>query len=119
MNLKSNLLINLEIDENVLCNTFNNNEQIMVKFIKKFPSDNSFDKLAAAIEESNAVVIYETLHTLKGLSSNLGLKKLSLLSNDLLQDVKSKNYSDFYLKFNKIKEERKKIIDCINYYSNE
>ena len=49
---------------------FMNNEQLWIKFLKKFKLDTSFGELVKAMEEKDATKAFEASHTLKGITGN-------------------------------------------------
>lgn len=55
---------------------FMNNEQLWIKFLKKFKADSSYEKLVKSIEEKEWNKAFEAAHTLKGITDNLALSKL-------------------------------------------
>lgn len=55
---------------------FMNNEQLWIKFLKKFKADSSYENLVKAVEEKEWNKAFEAAHTLKGITGNLALSKL-------------------------------------------
>ena len=55
---------------------FMNNEQLWIKFLKKFKADSSYEKLVKSIEEKEWNKAFEAAHTLKGITGTLALSKL-------------------------------------------
>ena len=55
---------------------FMNNEQLWIKFLKKFKADSSYENLVKSIEEKEWNKAFEAAHTLKGITGNLALSKL-------------------------------------------
>jgi len=70
---------------------FSGNKDLMEKFIRKFPQDNTISDLEAAIAAKNYQSIEETAHTLKGVSGNLGFTQLYELSSALVNAVRAKD----------------------------
>ena len=58
---------------------FMNNEQLWIKFLKKFKDDVSYADLLRAVEEGNCDKAFEAAHTLKGITGNLALSRLHAL----------------------------------------
>lgn len=54
---------------------FMNNEQLWIKFLKKFKADSSYADLVKAMEEKDATRAFEASHTLKGITGNLALSR--------------------------------------------
>ena len=55
---------------------FCNNEALMLRFIKKFPQDQTFAQLREAVAAENAEDALTAVHTLKGVAGNLGFARL-------------------------------------------
>lgn len=55
---------------------FAGNEELYVKFLKKFPEDETFSQIAPALESNDFEQALTTSHTLKGVSGNLGMTRL-------------------------------------------
>ena len=103
----------IDMDFKSIDERFAGNEKIILKFIKKFEKDETFSKLEKAVNEYNkeAMIVYS--HDLKGLSANLGMKKLSSLSNDMLSELRNNIFSNIPMRFNSIKKEYINVIQCI------
>lgn len=69
-------LINLGVDYDDAMARFGGSEAMLVKFLRKFPGYDTFDKLLAAVAEKNAEESLLQSHTLKGNTGNLSLTKL-------------------------------------------
>lgn len=70
-------------------------EELIQKFLKKFPADNSFSSLMTALDERDVETAFRMAHTLKGICQNLGLKKLYESSNLLTEELRSREWRDF------------------------
>lgn len=55
---------------------FAGNEMLLTRFLKKFPDDETFNRLTAAIDSGDVKAVFEQAHTLKGVAGNLGLGKV-------------------------------------------
>lgn len=68
----------LGIDRAKTMERFAGNEQLYVKFLKKFGSDPAFSQITSAAESEPADldVLAKSAHTLKGVALNLGLDRL-------------------------------------------
>ena len=64
------------INVNEAMQRFMNNEQLWIKFLKKFKADSSYENLVKSIEEKEWNKAFEAAHTLKGITGNLALSKL-------------------------------------------
>lgn len=71
---------------------FANNEQLWVKFLRKFKADTSYADLVQAMEEEDRKRAFEAAHTLKGITGNLALSKFHELvgkQTDYLRETES------------------------------
>ena len=75
-----------------LLSRFAGNEMLLVRFVKKFPSDTSFSNLAEAVKNSDYDSAEMYAHTIKGVAANLGLNYLSEKSADIVAAVRAKDY---------------------------
>ncbi len=53
------------------------NETLIMKYLRKFPSDPNFAQLQQAVKEENYDTAYRAVHTLKGLCLSLGFESMS------------------------------------------
>lgn len=81
-----------------------NNEAIYEKLLLKYLEDKSFEKLMQHMAEKNYEEIYKDVHTLKGVTSNLGLNKLTNASAVMLNKLREDNTSGLEEDFEKVKE---------------
>lgn len=73
------------------------NDTLIEKFLKKFLNDDSFQKLEMAIEAKDYHEAFVAAHTLKGVSLNLSLSKLSASASEIteyLRDCENKVIDD-------------------------
>ncbi len=64
------------IDVEDALNRFMNNENLMMKFLLRFPQDKNFPQLKAALDAGDAEAGYKAAHTLKGVVGNLSMTRL-------------------------------------------
>lgn len=113
------MLSELNVDYAALVERFGDNEDVMIRFIKKFPYDATFHQLESAIENKNPENILNASHTLKGLCANLGLMKLSNYCKTMVEKVRIKIYMDVYNDFANIKKEYCRVVKCIKKYTDD
>lgn len=111
------MLEELDADIDSLYERFAGNTKMILVFMKKFEKDKTFNLIAESIRDNNIELLYVYTHDLKGLSANLGMKDLSALCNDLLIDLKSKNYGEIKKHFKIIKREYVRVIRIIHRYT--
>ena len=95
-----------------------NNESLILKFIKKFPSDTSFQNLEEALNCDDFKAAFISVHTLKGVALNLSFTKLASVCSELTEYLR--NYENLNIsrdiaieKFEIIKENYQKVVDEI------
>ena len=54
---------------------FMNNEQLWIKFLKKFKADGSYAGLVKAMEDKDREKAFAAAHTLKGITGNLAMSR--------------------------------------------
>lgn len=69
-----NELIEWGVDWNEILDRFMGNEALIAKFMFKFLNDQSMTDLTRYLDEGNVSEAFKAVHTLKGVSANLGLK---------------------------------------------
>lgn len=70
-------------------------KELVQKFLFRFPEDKSFSALMAALDKKDTETAFRMAHTLKGLSQNLGLKKLYESSARLTEELRPMVWKDF------------------------
>lgn len=56
------------------------NESLVLRFVKKYPANPSFDELCAAVDRADWETAFRAVHTLKGVAQNLGFDRLYAVS---------------------------------------
>lgn len=72
---------------------FMNNEQLWVRFLKKFKADSSFAELVQAMEEKNREKAFAAAHTLKGISGNLAMFRFNDLISEQTEQLRREDAS--------------------------
>ena len=73
---------------------FAGNEMICITLIKKFPKDPNFDLYKKQVHSGNYEEAENSVHTLKGVSSNLGLTKITEITQLILDDIRAGKYDN-------------------------
>lgn len=68
---------------------FGGNEALYARFLMKFPSDPNFSQLTEAVDNQDYDAALSYAHTLKGLSANLGMDRLSESCAELVGRLRS------------------------------
>lgn len=71
------------------------NEEMYARFLFKFPEDQHFPQMLAAIEEGNADEAFREAHTLKGYVGNLGMNELFEVIKPLVEDFRPRKLENY------------------------
>ena len=67
---------------------FLNHDQIVLKYLRKFLQDDTYNRLEEAMAEADGEAIFRYAHTLKGLSSNLSLMGILKYSSEIVAAIR-------------------------------
>lgn len=109
----NNILEKLNVNYDDIYERFDGDEELMIIFIKKLPSDDSFNCLKNAVLNKNFDNMLAYSHKLKGLCANLGLDYLSSLNNIMVQNIKNNIPFSVDEVFGNIEKEYLRVIECI------
>lgn len=87
----SRQLIDAGIDVQEILSRFMGNEALMMKFLLRFPQDESFQQLKGAMAANNVDEAYRAAHALKGLTGNLAMKSLFEQVCRVVEDLRGGN----------------------------
>lgn len=68
---------------------FGGSRMLLVRFLKKFPQDATFETLKAAVAAGDHETVERAAHTLKGVAANLGLEPVRAGSDALVTAVRT------------------------------
>lgn len=109
------ITINENYDE--MLKRFMSPERI-TKYVRMFTMDDSFKTLEISLAAKDYELAFRMVHTLKGVSANLGFMKLYEKSVVLTEILRAKQYdADLETPFSAIKEEYERIMDVIGQIS--
>lgn len=77
----------VDVDEVLL--RFMGNEDLMMKFLLRFPEEPSFSQMKKAMEQGDAAGAFAAAHTLKGVVGNLSMKSLYQQVSALVEDLRN------------------------------
>lgn len=92
---------------------FMNNEELYKRILKKFLSDTSFAEAAKAKDEGRTEDVQMHVHTLKGVSANLGLTPIFTITNEMMQHFRSDNLAAAYELFQPLEETYNRFVRLI------
>ena len=90
------------------------NDSLIERFVKMFPSDESYANLCKAMDEKNWSEVFGASHTLKGICANLSFKNLYEAASTLTEDVRKGSPSEkVHDYFDKVCSEYKIVMDAL------
>lgn len=92
---------------------FMNNEDLYKRILKKFTSDTSFADAVRAKEEGNDEETQMHIHTLKGVSANLGLTPIFAITDEMMQHFRSGAPQAAYDLFGPLEEKYQQLMHLI------
>lgn len=104
----------LNLDYNELLSRFFEDEQLVTRFLKKFPADKSFEQLCKAKEAQDYKQMEVAAHTLKGIAGNLGLQSLFEPAQALVTAIRNGQQEKAPELLEKIETTYYTIIDVLN-----
>ncbi len=84
---------------------FGGNEALYGRFLNKFLQDGTYDALKQAVAAQDYDQVERQAHTLKGVTANLGLQRLSEHSDHLVQAVRQEARDQIMPLFSKLQEQ--------------
>ena len=93
------------------------NEALVERFLNKFLSDESMNRLKAAVEEGNIEHSFMMVHTLKGVSQNLSLTRLSESASALTEQLRTKTEPADVALYQAVLDEYNRTVDIIKSFS--
>ena len=92
-------------------------EERVLKFVRRFPEDASFNELRAALDSGNTETAFRAAHTLKGIAQNLGFTALYKASDELTEALRPGSEDDIKADipalFSRTSEEYEKVVAAI------
>lgn len=76
------------VDIEATLHRFGNNQGLLERFVRKFPQDDTYEKLKQAVVQGDLPEIERAAHTLKGTSANLGFQALSDICHEMVQTIR-------------------------------
>lgn len=73
---------------------FLGNENLLLKFLKKFPDDSNYEYFKKSMSEKKYDEAFKAAHALKGLCGNLSLKNLYETVSREVEMLRSENYQE-------------------------
>lgn len=100
-----------------LLKRFAGNEAICVRLLKKFPGDENYNHYLSEIQAQDLNHAEGSVHTLKGVASNLGLTKISDLTQKIVDEIRGeKDMAKLNAWTEELKVVYQETVDIINAY---
>lgn len=111
------LLKEIGVDEKVTLERFGGMNDLLKKFILKFPEDPTYGRLVDVIENGVLEDVEREVHTLKGLTANLGISGLNKICSECLDYLRSRKTALLPELYLRIQEEYDRVVELINEYN--
>lgn len=98
-------LINVGVDFDTALDRCMNDENLFEILLKMFIKDSNYELLIKHIEEENDEDAFSCAHTLKGISSNIGLDNILKYLIPMVADLRAHNISNAKLYLDGFKEQ--------------
>lgn len=108
-----NFYLMIEADSRAVLERFMGNKSLLIKFLKKFLDDSSYQDLCEALNTCDYEKALVASHTLKGVSGNLGLAPLFQYSSEIVTAIRETRYEDIKPAFEQLRIHYEKIIPLI------
>ena len=83
------LLTQIGVDAEATVARLGGMEELLKRFILKFPQDPTFSALAKAYDSRDMEALGRHVHTLKGLTANLGIEPLRQMCEEYLEGIRA------------------------------
>lgn len=111
-NVKKNLeLAGISVEESI--ERFSSSEALYEKYLIRFISDDNFNNAIKAVNEDDYENAMIYLHTLKGVAANMGMKKLSVLSDEIVVMIRKGQNEDLFKFIRPLSDEYEHIVCAI------
>ena len=89
-------------------------EDFIFRLLGKFPKEQCYDGLVKAMEAKDYEEAFKHAHNLKGVSGNLEMTRLTKVTTELTEKLRSKDFTDLDGDFALLKKEYRQVLDAIN-----
>lgn len=112
MELKE-ILVEAGVEYEKVLERFSGNSALLRKFICRFPQDDTYGQLQAAMDRQNLGEVEMAAHTLKGVCANLGFDALSELCNQMVRVARGQEEGSLAALFAQVTQEYQRVLHCI------
>lgn len=107
------ILIAAGVDYEKTLKRFSGNAALLERFARKFPTDPSFSQLDEAMAEKRYEDAEHAAHTLKGVAGNLGFQRLSELSGDVVEELRTGAFAEAETRFAAVAADYIQACECL------
>ena len=112
-NMRKQQLIDAGIDVDDVLARFMGNENLLNRFLGKFPADENYGKLVQAVAAGDHEQALTASHTLKGVSGNLSMKELFDLTERQVIAMRADDWQGAFAMMDEITSVYEKIVRAI------
>lgn len=94
-------------------------DALVKRFLPMFLNDPSFGELTEALEKCDVQTAFRAAHTLKGVSANLSLSRLSALSSEITELLRAEKLTEAKEFYPAVKESYDITLETITQFKNE
>lgn len=107
------LLSQAGIDYEEGLHRFNNKAELYEKFLIRFPEDQSYPQLLAAMESQDVEKAFQAAHALKGVTGNLSIQDLHNALIPLVEELRQGNFDRAPELFKPVQELYSQIVEIL------
>lgn len=112
-NLKQQF-IEAGVDVDSAMERFMGNQELLLRFLRKFPADDNYSKIVSGIESGDYEAAFRAAHTLKGLCGNLSLSKLQAIVSEQTELLRSKKWEEATAMMPRVTEAYEKTLERLS-----
>lgn len=96
-------------------NRFGGRMDLYLRFLEKFPDDPNFGLIEPALEKADYEEIFKAVHTMKGITGNLGMTELYGICSEMSEMTRDANVDSELLriKYNQLKSAYDVVVEVI------
>lgn len=92
---------------------FMGKQDMVIKFLKKFPADPNYELLEKALENKDEKQALSASHVLKGVSGNLSMNVMHRLFSEQIEYIRGDNWEDVLNVMEEIRKEYEKVVEAL------
>ncbi|MBQ9765735.1 MAG: Hpt domain-containing protein [Lachnospiraceae bacterium] len=112
--INKELLVSVGIDVDEAMHRLLNNEELLIRFLKKFPTDGNYKLLKESLEKGDVQVAFRAAHTIKGLCGNLSMNVLKLIVSEQVEYLRAGNLEEAIRVMPRVTAEYEALVEVIS-----